>query len=275
MENLKRHLGVILVVVAAVLCAMCGAIEASPSPVGQWEFVLSGVKQGTAFLEFTVENTNPGYVGLVSGYILCIPAGGSTGKKDQTVVYGFAALNGLWHFDQQGHVVGFLYNPPEQTVRFDITSFKGTLANASLNLIGQHADGNIIFTGVPSAQYKDLTGAWTIERIAKQTLIFAEIMVAAPDSSMGNNNLYDLSGEAADTCTFGFGALYRNDSFAVALWEYAMPKSENCADVDLTSAPEMASAAIGKINLNTGQAQLTGNQGSGIPVKISMPVYCE
>jgi hypothetical protein len=259
------------------------------SPVGQWDFTVTGEKQGTLFLDFADDNT-------VTGYILVIPG---TLNSKKVVSYGFAWLAGEWQFDQKGNVDAFLYNDPSETVRLDVTTFTGKVKTSkgvavSFSATGQNEDGNLSFSGVPSvAPTATLPGVWTIEKEAQGNVIFTEIFSAqqATDTNgniVGNGNLYLLLGEAADLCVMGYGSVSKRNNFYVNIWEVPMPAlPSTCADIDFaTAAGEVVSTAIGKISIKTdafdnatGSATLSGitqtADTAAKGTKISMPVFCQ
>ncbi len=250
------------------------------SPVGVWDFTVTGAKQGSAFLEFAnyQDTTIPG--GVVGGSILVIPASGNRVPSGQVQSFGFTQLAGEWEFNSQGQVVGFLNNAPADTIRLDITSLKGSVAKngTGITLTGQTVDGNVILSGVPFKELTSLPNLWTIEKMVKGKLIFTEIFLAMQDPfSVGNNNLYGLSGEGADICIFGYGALSRGNNFGVAFMEYPMPTdpTQDCSSIDTTTATGVGSAGIGKINLKTGVAKLSGVQEGSPSAPVSMPVFCQ
>jgi hypothetical protein len=292
MRITRKQFAVMLWVAVAVTFFLGGsasAITAFNSPVGQWDFTVTGAKKGTAFLEFGPIDPISGLAG-VSGYVLVIP-GTSKGGADGVSSYGFAWVYGMWQFDSKGKVVAYLYNNPAETVRLDVTSFTGKVNNnfTKFTATGQTEDGKLSFSGVQSqAPVTSLPNVWTIEKKSKKNVAFTEIFIAET-SATGNGNLYGLSGEAANLCISGYGAVSKGNNFYVNLWEAAMPDdpAKTCADVDFsTGSGIVGSAAIGKIKIKTdgfsnvtGQANLSGVtqtvETSGKPAKITMPVYCQ
>jgi hypothetical protein len=112
-------------VLAAALTALGSAAtvcEAASSPVGTWDFVSSGSgQQGLAYITFDSDNTFNGFV-LVAGKRESGPTGRdgapASGRNDSDsssgsshssfdILFGSTPINGPWHFDNKGRVVGF------------------------------------------------------------------------------------------------------------------------------------------------------------------------
>jgi hypothetical protein len=93
---------------------------ASSSPVGTWDFVVSGPDQGVAFINF---DEISGLTGNVTGLALIAPTPHDSLTTDRGAVdegrtdtnnvsntasnvIGVTLLSGSWSFDQKGHVIG-------------------------------------------------------------------------------------------------------------------------------------------------------------------------
>jgi len=274
------------------------------SPVGTWDFTVSGAKLGTTCLTFYDDIIHGK---TISGYLLVIPASVNEGATGQVVSFGYATLSGLWEFNQSGQVVGYLNNPPSETVRLDIDSFTGGVTSNGnvFTISGQTVNGNLTLKGVPMAMQTYIPDVWTIEKIIKGDVTFTEIFFAQQDPDLGGyNNLYDFAGWGADICIFGMGALSKVNNFGIAFTEYPMPDSGDCSDITPSfvtgsirvSAKKAAfavsggaglgppgpppstgigSAGVGKINLQTGVANLAGYQEGTPATKVTMPVFCQ
>ncbi|MFZ0930081.1 MAG: hypothetical protein WAN11_15860 [Syntrophobacteraceae bacterium] len=301
----KRQFTVILWVVFAAAFFLGGVANAAGwvSPVGPtWDFTVSGAKLGSACLIFSSDPNT------VTGYILVIPSSTSAGTIDHAVSFGFTTLSGMWEFDQNGQVVGFMNNPPSDTVRLDITTFSGGVSSNGnvFKMSGQTVDGNLTFNGVQMALQTPLPELWTIEKIIKGDVTFTEIYVAQQDPELGGYyNLYDFAGWGADICVWGTGALSKQYNFGISFTEYPMPASGDCNDITPSlvhagstrigtkkaavavsgggglgpSGPPpstgIGSAGIGKINLKTGVANLAGYQEGSPMTKVTLPVFCQ
>lgn len=272
----KRQFKVMLWIAGGALFFLGGVANAAfVSPVGTWDLTVSGAKLGSAYLTFNDDGT-------ITGYILVIPAHGNTGGATHTASFGFATLSGEWEPNQYGQIAGFLNNPPSDTVRLDITSFLGRVSKNGkvFSITGQTADGNVALKGVPFAELTALPSTWTIDKEltsgpVKSRLIWTEIFSAQPDPFLGGNNLYDLQGAGADLCIFGFAALSKNNNLNIAISEFAMPDNMDCTTVDPTTTTGVVSATVGRINLRSGVAKLSGVEEGSPPIKISMPVFCQ
>jgi hypothetical protein len=278
----KRQFAVMLWVAVAAAFSIGGTARAAEvSPVGIWDFTVTGAKLGSASLEF-VNNPDPTIPGgLISGSILVVPAPHNTVASGQIQSFGFTPLTGEWQFDSQGRVVGFLNNPPADTVRLDIASLQGSVApnGTVFTLTGQTVDGKLKLNGVPFKQLTSLPNLWTIEKMEKGKVTFTEIFVATPDPfGVGDNNLYGFSGEGADICIFGYGALSKGNNFGIAFSEFPMPTDPtlDCSSIDpATDSGGVVSAGVGKISLQTGTAKLSGTQEGSPGTPVSMPIFCQ
>jgi len=258
----------------AVACAFFigGAAYGANSPLGTWDFTLSGAKLGSAYLTF-----NPD--GSITGYIIESPTTGvqTGGINSHPLGFGYAQLSGMWQPDGN-QVVGFLANPPTDAMRLDITSFTGTVSNnlESFAIAGVTENGNVTLSGAPFVQSQTLPQVWTIEMTTQGgRLIFTEIFNATPDQTIGGGNLYDLVGQGSDICVFGYGALSKGVNFNVSITQYQMPAGGDCSSLDTSSATGTMSAGTGRINPRTFTANLSGFQDGSTTSRVSMPVICQ
>ena len=257
-------------VVATFFLGGTAASAAYTSPTGEWDFTVTGAKQGSAYLSFNSDQT-------ITGYILVIPSRGNKGGKDHSRSFGFALLAGQWQFDHRGQVVGFLNNDASHQVRLDITSFLGRLKKdgKGFTITGQTEDGRVTLNGVPFQTLPPLSTVWTIQKKVKKSLIFTEIFDVQPDTTLQGYNLYDLYGEGADICIYGYGVLSKSNNLNIAFKEFPKPDTNDCSDIDSATATGILSAGVGKINLSTGRASLTGYQEGSKSTNVSMPVFCQ
>jgi hypothetical protein len=274
------------------------------SPVGTWDFTVSGAKLGTVYLTFNDDihgKTISGYINVIPGFT---PKQTATGE---TVTFGFATLTGLWEFNQNGQVVGFLNNPPTDTVRLDIESFTGGVSSNEnvFTMTGQTLNGPLTLNGVQMQVQTPLPDVWTIQKIMQGDVTFTEVFFAQQDPDLGGyNNLYDFAGWGADICIFGVGTLSKGNNFGITITEYPMPDSGGCESITPSFAQAgtkqtgrkaalavsgkvglgppgpppstgIVSSAIGKINLHTGVANLAGYETGDPAAKVTMPVFCQ
>jgi len=302
----KRQFTVMLGFALAAAFFLVGVANAtgSATPVGPtWDFTVSGAKLGSASLTFYSDPINGN---TISGYVLVIPSAASAANTGHTVGFGYTTLTGEWEFNQSGQIVGFMNNPSSETVRLDIATFSGSVASNGNSFVfsGQTVDGNLTFNGVQMQMQTNLPPLWTIEKIMKGAVTFTEIYVATQDPQLGGySNLYDFAGEGADICIWGMGTLSKGTNFGIAFTEYPMPDSGNCSDITPTflqsgstriakkpalavaggvglnpnppPASGIVSAGVGKINLNTGVANLVGYQEGDPATKVTIPVFCQ
>jgi hypothetical protein len=282
MKIIRQYLIVSLWVALSVTFCLGGAAYGQVSPVGQWDFTVSGAKSGSAYLTFNLDNT-------VTGYILVIPNTVTANEKN-VPGFGYAQLSGLWQMDStQLQVAGFLTAlPPTTGVRIDITSFMGNVSNRgeTFTIAGVTLDGNVTLSGVPYQAYTDLPSTWTITKTVKGQLTYTEITSVTADQSLGvNGHLYDFSsGEGADICLFGNGVLSTPTNshvshFGISYQEFAMPTDDSgCGSIDPTnssSPPLHVVTSFGTLDLTTGKATLTGYENGTPPIKVTTPMVCQ
>jgi hypothetical protein len=108
--------------VMALLGGVAAVAQAQPkSPVGTWDCVMSGPRQGVAYITFS-----DGPPASFSGYEVIVPngavqadtygrnAGGDVGRNDRgngtnttgIQIVGYESPSGPWGFDNQGHLIG-------------------------------------------------------------------------------------------------------------------------------------------------------------------------
>lgn len=178
-----------------------GSLQAAPaSPVGAWDFVITGGRQGLAILNFKNDLTFEGYEIIVPKSQS--PTVNGRGSVDETRtaptnavttvstnIAGYVPISGPWGYDAQGHIIGFYSEevPGECTTNFVITtitngasvyystntvltctgltngvSFSGTVTPGKrFSLKLKSMMGNSSFAGVPQVNtLSNLTGSW-------------------------------------------------------------------------------------------------------------------
>ena len=158
------------------------------SPVGTWDFVVSGSQQGIAFLTFDKDFSVTGYEILCkklhpasTSTDLRNPNGSDTGRGggilniNQTTgtnlfLYGLVSVSGSWGFDLQGRTIGFFTEPTVDTNVTPSLSFLATVRPGKRMTLRTTDSPNpgltgtiprkSVYSGVPLATAPDLTGSW-------------------------------------------------------------------------------------------------------------------
>lgn len=141
-------------------CLLCGSsLQAQPSPVGTWDLVLSGKRDGTAYITFYDDGTFAGFEALVprqqtGGEIAVGRNGGaddltrngfttSTDPVLGTQIFGAGAIEGPWAFDNRGRTVGYfievtaLENCVTTSVPYDTNQFTSGFPITETNFVGE------------------------------------------------------------------------------------------------------------------------------------------
>jgi hypothetical protein len=160
-----------------------------PSPVGTWDFVVSGSQQGVAFLTFNKDFSISGYEVLtfkssVPSTDARNPTGGDTGRggltstnssgsssnTSTTLIIGFGPVEGFWQLDPRGRTVGFFTEGSELANDARSPSFVATVRpgkrmtlkatdSPDPNLSGEQPRTSV-FQGVPYVAGPALDGSW-------------------------------------------------------------------------------------------------------------------
>ena len=267
----KRYLIVLLGAFTA-LYFNCGAAHGASSPLGTWDFTVSGGKSGSASLTFHRDYS-------IVGYILVIPKSYKNEGTILTANFGFAKVKGQWQPDGK-NIVGYLYNDPSETVRLDFPSLKGAVSAGGNSFVfnAQNEDGNVKFSGVPmpAAPHETMPINWTINLTTQGIVMYTEFLTALPDE----NNLYTLTGVGANYCVYGYANLSRGKNLGVALWEFPMTDTSCPA---WSSTPDnsavLGGVALGSITINpdsqSGSTTLKGVQQGSPGPKVTMKVLCQ
>lgn len=276
MKTGARFLAVtwLLCAMALLLCGEVAVAATYVSPVGTWDFTVSGCKTGAANLIFNNDYT-------VTGFTVVVPGAKDKGGTDGVAEFGYAVFSGQWYFNQKGQVAGYLQNPASYSTRLDIDSFVGKVSSdrKSFTFTGSNEDGNLKFTGVPFKQLAFLPTTVSLQKTMKRRPTFTELfsVEAVPD---GNGNLYQLNpapdNSAANLCVEGVALLSRANNLTLALYEYKMPTSGDCNDITSSTKTSVGSAATGRLNLKTNIGTLKGvEQGTNVhgSLNITMPVF--
>jgi hypothetical protein len=173
-----------------------------PSPVGTWDFVVSGSQQGIAFLTFNKDFSISGYevitmkASVPPSVDMRNPSGGDTGRgglvstntptvSSNLFFFGFGPIEGTWQLDDRGRTVGFFTEGSELGSEALSASFVATVrpgkrmtfkAVDSPNpaLLGTQPRTSV-FQGIPFAAGAALDGSYTGNGAVTSTTV--------PDSS--------------------------------------------------------------------------------------------
>jgi hypothetical protein len=162
-----------LSVFAAVLCTALnqGSAQTAPaSPVGMWDFTVSGRSEsGLAFLTFAADGTFSGYNLLASTPKVTTTTdddernatgddsrngtSGSSSTGNNTNLFGFGPVSGPWTFDNKGRVVGFFTEVVNQAG----SSWPCVSDNFSTNIAGTVYTTNLSFCFVTNTFSTNVT----------------------------------------------------------------------------------------------------------------------
>jgi hypothetical protein len=197
-----------LVLAAALLTAgsaatVCKAASFN-SPVGTWDFISAGSgQQGLAYLAFDTNNTFTGYV-LIAGHrhsgtttgrdgvTITDGRGGTSGSSNSStnsmeILFGFTSVNGPWHFDDKGRVVGFFTELVN--VQSLVTNFGPTNVLESIAAPGNGDPGTNVLVFFPAnASQASITVTWDSPVAFSQSFTFdnPNFTVAAGSAELTN-----------------------------------------------------------------------------------------
>ena len=204
---LKRLSSVAAPMVALMIggSAVSTVAAAFDSPVGVWDFSISGSEKGVARIRFLNDFTLAGYEILMPGKPLTDssrdtnPRGGPTSGSDprtgqpeggsgtNTFLYGGAGVDGFWGFDEKGKVVGAVTSTSE--ISTNGMSFVGTVAQgARMTLRAYDDSGRMMWRGVPASALPDISGDCTVTGKKGPSLLTGILSL----SPTGIPNYYDV-----------------------------------------------------------------------------------
>lgn len=162
---------------ALLLLGLTAMGQAAPkSPVGTWDVVMSGVREGLAVMTFYANDTfditeilvpkqtvfsmpdnNQRNAGDTGRGITPVGTNSTSSLPPHINLYGEGTMHGQWGFDGRGRVIGYYYEAND-TVTNQL-SFVGTVVpNKRLSLLVSSPSGKITYSGVPDVQLPDLSG---------------------------------------------------------------------------------------------------------------------
>src|SRR5947207_13074964 len=154
----------LLILTASLLLGSLRTYAASQSPVGTWDFVMSGAERGVAFINFAPDHTFSGIEIIAANNSFAAVDergsggdsrdGGNTNANSGNVLFGAYGVAGFWSFDTQKRVIGAF---PEIGERIDgsttnkITNSVSFVANVTtkrMTMKGSSGIGNVTCRGV-------------------------------------------------------------------------------------------------------------------------------
>jgi hypothetical protein len=245
------------------------------SPVGSWDFTLSGKAQGIAQIVFNGDGTIDGYVQLYTTKKAPEPnpRGGvdeptrttdtsSTNVTSVSNYFGSAGIEGRWSFDERGKIIGYL-NEGNFVITSSSTNaatnhitFKGTVSGTTrVTLQGSGPVGKVTYTGIPDGPLFDIGGVYsaTGKRGDTSTVEFFTLT-----SLGGNNNTYSVT--AGSSPGFGFtGSALLSGRKLVSM-----------VTTSLGTNGYYLTALVGSIKTNTATASLKGRDNASGKVSLRM-----
>ena len=274
-----------------MLGAQMAAAQQFKSPVGTWDFVLSGSgQQGLAFLTF-VETTNTLGNGVFDGYEIITgpnnPPGSTDGRisggdpdrnstgetttstnavSTNTLVFGFDHLKGRWGYDEHGRILGYyaqVLNSAGPSLNWLGTCMEAALPYpaavlSGTNLVNLTATMNLDFCLTNSPFSTNVS--WMSTNVDGSTNSFtAQFAFGASNSAV--TLLYVNQGPAGITNTFtnfnfAFGSNFASFS-TNALWTVTTLSGTNTPLLNLFSFSAETSTGPG-IGTTTNLVSFTG-----------------
>ena len=158
---------------------LASSLNAQNSPVGTWDFLISGSARGIAYITFSDDFTFAGYEVLVPrlasgsgeddsnearndgstiGRIITPSNPSSGGGTAKTNLIGFGLVSGQWTFDSSGHVLGIYTEGNDNvscttnTVFTEVfTSYTTNINGTNITVFESHFETNFVTTCVTNA----------------------------------------------------------------------------------------------------------------------------
>lgn len=262
-NSLTKWLSLAAASALTLLAGMAPLAQAAAfdSPVGQWDFTLSGKAQGIAQIVFYADGTIDGYVQIYT--TKKVPSPNPRGGPDDasrtadtnappsfTNYFCSAGIEGRWSFDERGKIIGYLnegyfvITSTSTNATTNSITFSGVVRlGTRVTLQGSGPVGKVTYTGIPEGPLLDIGGVYsaTGKRGDKSTVEFFTLT-----SQGGNNNSYDVT--AGSSPGFGFagtGLLSGRKQFSMVT-------------PSLGTNGYYLTALVGSIKTNTFKASLKG-----------------
>jgi hypothetical protein len=201
---------------AAVAIGFAAEAHAQKSPVGTWEFLISGSQGvGIAYLTFKDDFSFSGQELLTTktrkasedvarggeGIGRYPTSGSSTNvSKSTTNLFGFGAVEGPWIYDAKGRVTGYFVEEVSiagstNVVRNSVAFTAKVVPGKRMTLAASTANGKVTYSGVPiSTSLPNLTGSWNgLKKEGKQK--FVELFDLFPNAT--GPYLFNMTGTGA------------------------------------------------------------------------------
>jgi hypothetical protein len=256
-------------VAVLLFCSLGSAAYAQVSPVGTfWDLAVAGdAVFGSGYMEFFDDGSGTG--GTLFGYMIIRP---HLPLPPVSLNFGFFLVDGQWHFDAIGRVIGF-FDGGSKAVPLDITSFTATVHSPPRAKIAMRAasnNGTMVFSGLPAATLTDLTGfSWTA-RVLKNRVRSTEffdllgIFTACLDKPLPPNpndcvavvplpNVYALDGNGVSYNLEGALMINRGNRISLVVEELEIDN-----DTGLPADEGNIRSVTGKVNLTRQTATMVG-----------------
>jgi hypothetical protein len=243
--NLKRA----TFAATALLAGLLSSAQAQNTPVDSWDVVLSGPQRGLMQITFVADFTLNGFEIITqkprTTHVgdeedLRTPGSDDNGSSLITTIYGGAALDGTWTYDNRGRVIGVINEVGETGT--NAISFTATVRPGSrINMVGHRNGRRISYRGVPVAALADFSGNYYSNgtRAGKP---FTELYTLTPGT---DPNTYDIVGTGPN---YGLaGTMLVSGQKRVALYT---------ATTETTNG--LIRSVTGSFNLTTGSGNVLG-----------------
>ena len=246
------------------------------SPVGPWDFTLSGKAAGIAQMTFNADGTIDGIVQIYTKNKTPSPddnpRGPLTVDRNDTGINsapyitnyaGGAVIDGRWSFDANGKLVGYLneggytYTTTSTNATTNGISFRGTVSLGAKPRMTLQGSGNVsrTYSGIPETALVDISGTYTAtgKRLGYSSTEFFTLT-----SMGGNNNVYNVT--QGSRPGFGFdGTALLSGRKQVSMVTVSTPPSLYILTV-----------LVGSINTNKATASLAGRESVNGSVSLKM-----
>ena len=201
---------------AAFAIGLAVEVQAQKSPVGTWEFLVSGSQGvGIAYITFNDDFSFDGQellttkkksaseeIGRGGEGVGRYPTSGSStnASKSTTNLFGFGGVEGPWTYDRKGRVTGYFVEEVaisgSTNVAYNSVAFTAKVVPGKrMTMAASTPNGKVTFSGVPmSTSIPNLTGSWLgNKKEGKQT--FVELFDMFPDAT--GPYLFNMTGTGA------------------------------------------------------------------------------
>jgi hypothetical protein len=237
--------------IAAALLGAAASVIAQNSPVGDWDFVLSGSQKGVAQITFNSDFTLSG-TEVITTRPDAAPDENERGGPDpatrtptsengsttNTFFFGSSPLTGTWTYNGSG-IVGILMEGDVGLTNG--ISFKGKRSGNRLNLVGHHEGRTIQYRGVPLTAGSNIMGNFSVMG-RKDGEPFVELFNLTPDITQ---NRYLVTGQGPAYDFVGFALLSVQNQLAIA-------------SLQSIGSNGVLSAVSGSFNPRSGRGSLSG-----------------